>query len=122
LERSGLRVSNVLVSLGESSYSLYLVHIFIVAGFAAAWAYCSRTTIEPFYVLGLISLAAALAISHLVHLGIERPLNSLLKAVISGTAIKRLRDEKNFSKQQVTLTQRLAAFGANDKDARAKNV
>ena len=88
LERNGLRVPNVLVSLGESSYSLYLVHIFIVAGLAVAWAYCGLTAVVPFCVLGLASFAAALSISHLVHLWIERPLNSLLRSAISGAATK----------------------------------
>jgi len=79
LERNGLRVPRVLVSLGESSYSLYLVHIFIVTGVAIAWAYCGLTAMVPFYVLGLASFVAALSVSHLVHLWMERPLNSLLK-------------------------------------------
>ena len=89
LERNGLRVPNVLVSLGESSFSLYLVHIFVVAALAEAWAYCHLTTIMPAYVLGLTCFAAALAVSHLVHLQIEYPLNKWLKAAISGPASKR---------------------------------
>ncbi len=89
LERSGLRVPNVLVALGESSYSLYLVHIFVVVALAEAWAYCHLTTIMPVYVLGLTCFAAALAVSHLVHLQIEYPLIKWLKAAISGLASKR---------------------------------
>ena len=84
-----MRVPNVLVSLGESSFSLYLVHIFVVAALAEAWAYCHLTTIMPAYVLGLTCFAAALAVSHLVHLQIEYPLNKWLKAAISGPASKR---------------------------------
>ena len=72
----------------KAAFSLYLVHIFVVAALAEAWAYCHLTTIMPDYVLGLTCFAAALAVSHLVHLQIEYPLNKWLKAAISGPASK----------------------------------
>ena len=39
LEKTGLRVPNLLIALGDSSYSLYLIHIFVVASLAKFWAY-----------------------------------------------------------------------------------
>jgi peptidoglycan/LPS O-acetylase OafA/YrhL len=86
LEKTSLRVPTPLVALGESSYSLYLMHIFVVAALAEAWAYCHLTTIMPVYVLGLICFAAAMAVSHLVHLQIEYPLNKWLKTATSRPA------------------------------------
>jgi exopolysaccharide production protein ExoZ len=87
LEKTGLRVPKFLIALGDSSYSLYLIHIFVVAAFAKFWAYAHLTATLPVYVLGLVSFVAAIAISHLVHLHVESPVTRWLKGAIPRRAI-----------------------------------
>jgi exopolysaccharide production protein ExoZ len=87
LEKTGLRVPNLLIALGDSSYSLYLIHIFVVASLAKFWAYAHLTTALPVYVLGLVSFVAAIVISHLVHLRVESPVTRWLKSRIPSRAI-----------------------------------
>jgi exopolysaccharide production protein ExoZ len=80
LERAGLRVPRLLTSLGESSYSLYLFHIFLVVAFAKIWSYADLAETLPVYVLGLLSFVGALGISHMIYLHIEKPLTGWLRS------------------------------------------
>jgi exopolysaccharide production protein ExoZ len=81
LERAGLRVPRFLIALGESSYSLYLFHIFFVVASAKMWSYAHLTERLPVYVLGLGSFVGALGISHVIYLRVEKPLTQRLKSL-----------------------------------------
>jgi exopolysaccharide production protein ExoZ len=81
LERTGLRVPRLLTALGESSYSLYLFHIFLVVAFAKVWSYAHLAETVPMYALGLLSFVGALGISHMIYLHVEKPLTQWLKSL-----------------------------------------
>jgi exopolysaccharide production protein ExoZ len=81
LERAGLRVPRFLTALGESSYSLYLFHIFLVVAFAKMWSYAHLTETLPVYLLGLGSFVGALGISHMIYLHVEKPLTQWLRSL-----------------------------------------
>jgi exopolysaccharide production protein ExoZ len=80
LERAGMRVPASLGLLGESSYSLYLFHIFLVVGFAKIWLYAGLSETLPMYVLGMLSFVGALGIGHVIYLQIEKPLTHWLRS------------------------------------------
>jgi exopolysaccharide production protein ExoZ len=80
LEKSGLRIPTLLSALGESSYSLYLFHIFLVVGFAKMWSYAHLTETLPVYALGLVSFVGALGLSHVIYLHVEKPLTQWLRS------------------------------------------
>jgi exopolysaccharide production protein ExoZ len=80
-ERAGLRVPRFLTALGESSYSLYLFHIFLVVAFAKMWSYAHLTETLPVYVLGLGSFVGAIGISHMIYLYVEKPLTQWLRSL-----------------------------------------
>lgn len=91
LERAGwIWKSRTLLLLGASSYSIYLVHQFVV-GMCEAVAHI----FYPHITLGrdletiAIGLAATGAIGVLVHLCIERPLTSELKRLVAGPRRRR---------------------------------
>jgi exopolysaccharide production protein ExoZ len=81
LERAGLRVPRLLTALGESSYSLYLFHIFLVVAFAKMWSYTHLTETLPVYALGVVSFVGALGISHMIYLLVEKPLAQWLRSL-----------------------------------------
>jgi len=78
LEHFGIRVPKLLVALGASSYSLYLVHPFVFAAFGKAWSLMHLSSV-PALIPGTIGFAAALAVGHGVYLWLERPITEWLK-------------------------------------------
>lgn len=74
LERAQWRTPNLLVQLGDSSYSLYLVHPFVVAAFGKLWAKLALAASVPVAIPFALALVAALAAGHLAWWWIERPL------------------------------------------------
>jgi exopolysaccharide production protein ExoZ len=79
--KSRIGVPRSLTSLGESSYSLYLFHIFLVVAFAKMWSYAHLTETLPVYVLGLGSFVGALGIGHMIYLYVEKPLTQWLRSL-----------------------------------------
>ena len=80
LERnSALRVGPLFVSLGNSSYSLYLSHVFTVSAFGKIWSMLFGFGVlnEVFMVLAIIT---AIAVGHAGYVLVERPLTSKLNA------------------------------------------
>jgi len=73
LDRIGIKVPKVLVGLGDSSYSLYLIHPFILPALGKFWLASHLSERTSPLVLGLIAFSCALFTGHLVYLLIERP-------------------------------------------------
>jgi exopolysaccharide production protein ExoZ len=81
LERIGIRVPRVLVALGASSYSLYLVHPFVLPAFGKAWSFMHLAGKTSAFVPGLIAFSAALILAHGVHVWLEKPMTAWLLKV-----------------------------------------
>lgn len=73
LDRIGIKVPKLLVSLGDSSYSLYLIHPFILPALGKFWLASHLSERTSPLVLGMIAFSCALFAGHLVYLLIERP-------------------------------------------------
>ena len=72
-------VRNLLLQIGNSSYSLYLIHPFVLSGTAMCLKHF-RMTSNP-YLFTVCLLTLSVAIGHLVYLYVERPLISLVKRI-----------------------------------------
>jgi peptidoglycan/LPS O-acetylase OafA/YrhL len=77
LERISIRVPKILVALGASSYSLYLIHPFVLPAFGKAWSLMHLGKAPPF-VAGLLAFTAALIVGHSVHVWFEKPMTKWL--------------------------------------------
>lgn len=73
LERAGLRTPRLLVALGNSSYSLYLVHPFLMPALGKAWTSFHLGSVLPPVVLFVASFCICLLAGHLSFLFLERP-------------------------------------------------
>jgi peptidoglycan/LPS O-acetylase OafA/YrhL len=78
LEQTELKVPKLLSALGDSSYSLYLAHPFIVPALGKAWTALDLSGRMPPAVLFLIAFGCSLAAGHLLHHVIEKPLTRRL--------------------------------------------
>jgi exopolysaccharide production protein ExoZ len=81
LERIGIRVPRILVALGASSYSLYILHPFVLPAFGKAWSLMHLAGKAPAFLLGIIAFSAALILAHGVHLWLEKPMTKWLLQV-----------------------------------------
>jgi exopolysaccharide production protein ExoZ len=81
-ERVSVRVPKILVAIGASSYSLYLIHPFVLAAFGKAWSALHLSAV-PAFIPGAIGFAAALLAAHATYLWLEKPMTALLKRPIS---------------------------------------
>jgi peptidoglycan/LPS O-acetylase OafA/YrhL len=77
LERT-ITVPKLLVSLGDSSYSLYLTHPFILPALGKLWLALHLSERTSPLILGLIAFSCALLIGHLAYLLIEKPVTNWL--------------------------------------------
>lgn len=77
LQKSGSFFKSVLLGIGDSSYSLYLMHPFVLSGSAMLLKRLGMAS-NP-WLFTLILLVSAVVIGHLVYLYIERPITRLLK-------------------------------------------
>jgi peptidoglycan/LPS O-acetylase OafA/YrhL len=84
LERAGIKTPKLLVSLGYSSYSLYLIHPFVLPAFGKSWtAMHLSEKISPVFP-GLLAFACALLAGHVVYLFFEKPLIGYLSRAWKG--------------------------------------
>ena len=74
LERVGIKVPNLFVALGNSSYSLYLIHPFILPALGKFWLATHLSEKTSPLLLGLIAFVYSLSIGHVVYLLIEKPI------------------------------------------------
>lgn len=73
LERTQIKIPQWILALGDSSYSLYLVHPFIIPAFGKLWfALHLAEKISPIIPFG-ITLISTLLIAHMLYLYIENP-------------------------------------------------
>ena len=77
IQRSKSVVRDLLLEIGNSSYSLYLVHPFVLSGTAMCLKHF-RMSSNP-WLFAIVLLTLSVAIGHLVYLYVERPLTSLVK-------------------------------------------
>jgi peptidoglycan/LPS O-acetylase OafA/YrhL len=78
LERTGLTVPRFLVALGNSSYSLYLTHPFVLPVFGKlGFAWHVSEKVSPF-TFGLLAFVTSLFVGHAVYRFVERPAIRLL--------------------------------------------
>ena len=64
--------------LGDSSYSLYLTHPFVLPALGKAWRALHLSERTPPFILGLIAFCCALGVGHCLYLLIERPATNWL--------------------------------------------
>ncbi len=78
LERAGaFPISSFLVKLGDSSYSLYLTHIFTINGLLVVWVWL----FNDYYSLFIItSFACSILVGHVAFLLIEKPITDFLRS------------------------------------------
>src|SRR6185295_17963511 len=77
IQRSVSVVKNLFLEIGNSSYSLYLIHPFTLSGTARCLKRLKMVS-DP-YLFAAILLIVSVVIGYLVYFYIERPLISLLK-------------------------------------------
>ena len=81
LEQRGRFPRNrVLERLGDSSYALYMSHLFVIAGVGEAWRIVGLTDHVDRAVLVLISILLSLAVGELVDRLFDRPIRRVLAA------------------------------------------
>ena len=77
IQRSKSAIRNLFLEIGNSSYSLYLIHPFVLSGTAMGLKYFGMAS-NP-WLFAFILLTLSVAMGHLVYLYIERPLTTLVK-------------------------------------------
>lgn len=79
LERSSKRrPPRWLTAIGDSSFSLYLSHVFVISALGRVWAFLLPSDHWAHHVLFLIvAIAGSCLVGHAVHLWVERPLLTL---------------------------------------------
>lgn len=81
-----LPVPRVFVALGDSSYSLYLSHIFTLPLIAKLWAHWAPLQSLPGDVFVVIAVCASAVVGHLCYQFIEQPVNKALKPLATRLA------------------------------------
>lgn len=72
------RVASVLVALGNSSYSLYLSHVFVISAIGRLWAIAiPGQSLGHHLLFVVVATTSACIAGHLIHRGIELPLLNL---------------------------------------------
>lgn len=78
LEHAGMKVPRAFVALGDSSYSLYLIHPFIVPAVGKLWVALHLSEHASPAVLFLVAFICALAAGHASFRAIEKPITRWL--------------------------------------------
>jgi exopolysaccharide production protein ExoZ len=89
LDRTRIRWPDALILLGDASYSIYLTHFFVTQ---IVVIFARRLHLQNMVALGLFLLIAMVVVGFvgvLVHILIEKPLNSRVRAWIGLTPSKR---------------------------------
>lgn len=90
LERKSLIAPALLVILGDSSYSLYLTHPFVLPVFGKLGAAFHVAARIPAFVFASAAFVVAIIVAHAVYLLIERPMISRLSKALG---LRRIRPE-----------------------------
>ncbi len=78
LERAGMKVPRQLVALGDSSYSLYLVHPFVVPALGKVWQALHLSEHTSPVILFAIAFSLSVAAGHVSYMVIEKPITRWL--------------------------------------------
>jgi peptidoglycan/LPS O-acetylase OafA/YrhL len=78
LERAGMKVPQLFVALGDSSYSLYLVHPFLLPALGKVWVALHLSGMTPPAIPFLVAFCCSVAVSHALYLSIEKPVTRWL--------------------------------------------
>ena len=77
IQRSNSVIRNLFLEIGNSSYSLYLIHPFTLSGTAMCLRALNMTS-NPYF-FATILFVVSVSLGHLVYLYVERPLIALMK-------------------------------------------
>jgi exopolysaccharide production protein ExoZ len=81
--------SRLLLELGNSSYSIYLTHLFTLGALCAIWNHLiPRATTASAIVLMFISLVASAGVGWVCYRFVEKPLRAWMRGVVVGTEKK----------------------------------
>ncbi len=88
-------IGKIGLAIGNSSYALYLSHVFVVAAlgfvfssvFTAGWQ--ETTGLPELYIM--VSVLLSLVVGWIIHEWLEKPAGYFLKARVSFTATKQIR-------------------------------
>jgi exopolysaccharide production protein ExoZ len=78
LEHTGMTVPKLFVALGDSSYSLYLVHPFIVPALGKVWVALHLSQKWPAACLAVLAFGCALVAGYVLYIAIEKPITRWL--------------------------------------------
>ena len=77
IRRSNSVIRNLFLEIGNSSYSLYLIHPFTLSGTAMCLKALNMTS-NPYFFAAIL-FVVSVSLGHLVYLYVERPLIALMK-------------------------------------------
>jgi peptidoglycan/LPS O-acetylase OafA/YrhL len=78
LERAGIKVPRIFVSVGDSSYSLYLVHPFVVPALGKLWMAQHLSERLPPVILFVLAFSASIVTGYVLYHSVERPMTRWL--------------------------------------------
>jgi len=81
VEKKGVIIPQFLVSLGDSSYTLYLFHPFILPILGKVWFTQKLTEKFNPSVLGIIAFSLSLGIAEILYIWIEKPVTAYLSTL-----------------------------------------
>jgi len=81
IRRSSSAVKTIFLGIGDSSYSLYLIHPFALSGIARCLKHFNAVSNPKLFVVAL--LIPTIVAGHLAYLYIERPLTAFVKKVFT---------------------------------------
>jgi exopolysaccharide production protein ExoZ len=82
MEKIAVNTPKILKSMGDSSYTLYLIHPFILSAIAKLFILFNLVQLIPSEVFFLLTLISILVGGHIAYLLIEKPLNKFTHALI----------------------------------------
>ena len=89
-----------LVALGDSSYSLYLVHVFTLPLFGKIWSYLGAEKSLSADLFVISAVIGSVAVGHVCYLILEKPLVKLLSNKYKNYKIRLERREGNIHEKQ----------------------
>ena len=88
LEKLGLNTPKILKSLGDSSYTLYLFHPFILSAISKLFILFALTQFIPSKIFFLLTLISILIVSYIAYLLIEKPINKFTYKLLQKKLLK----------------------------------
>jgi len=89
LEKIGLNTPKFLKSMGDSSYTLYLIHPFILSAIGKFFVLFALTQSIPSKIFFLLTLISILIGGHIAYLLIEKPINKFTFKLLQKKILKK---------------------------------